>query len=46
MKIFQDQEIKGFIERFMQRRTRVSVEVNQIVTAILENVRLNGDAAL
>ncbi|HPG40986.1 MAG TPA: histidinol dehydrogenase [bacterium] len=30
----------------MQRRTRVSVEVNQIVTAILENVRLNGDAAL
>lgn len=46
MKIYQDQQITEFLDRFESRRSDVSEDVERSVNAILKNVRENGDAAL
>jgi histidinol dehydrogenase len=46
MKIYKNQHITEFLDRFESRRSDVSEDVERSVNAILKNVRENGDAAL
>ncbi len=46
MKIYKQQQIQEFIERFESRRSDVSEDVEASVNEILRNVRIRGDNAL